>query len=440
MTPSLHLPFRRTKSSVDHNSCVRTGQQLIASPKSPVSKSVSLQSSTSQTSLLHTSPDSCAKSGTAGGIIKYIQNKMRRSSLYSTNNSDTDSDHGFGQDRPYTVAISNENKEAKDGPQLTLRARRNGLWPLTLNSNDDLVSSSSSSNKTLPRQSANTWLSVPPELPPRVPERSPVSLGLVPPTPTSRSNPRTPQSCSSLSSYEIPLGLDEVGQVPIPSPSSTNRPMQCSVAKNYKPFLPSILSEDTPPEEDAPLPPLPSPLPSPLRDHIPSCHEDFSVTAELHKLAKCGWYWGPITRSDAEQKLLDKPDGTFLVRNSLDQNYILSLSFRSLGQSLHARIEYSNGRFSFCPRLDEETFPSVVDLVEKAMEKATVCYSRARDPDSPTFPVRLLYPVSRFSEVPSLKYLCRFAIRLDLRAEHWEDARLPNTVRKYISFEHPLVS
>ena len=117
---------------------------------------------------------------------------------------------------------------------------------------------------------------------------------------------------------------------------------QCCASKNYKPLLSSILSEDAPPEEEAPPPPSTS-LP-------PLSNEGYSIRTELRKLSKCGWYWGPITRSDAEAKLCNKPDGTFLVRNSLDQNYILSLSFRSLGQSLHARIEYSNGRFSFCPR------------------------------------------------------------------------------------------
>lgn len=185
-----------------------------------------------------------------------------------------------------------------------------------------------------------------------------------------------------------------------------------------------------PPEEDAPAPP-----PSANLMYRPT-HESYSVTVELRRLAKCSWYWGPISRSDAEAKLTDKLDGTFLVRNSLDPRHILSLSFRSMGQTLHARIEYENCKFSFYPQLDDQTFPSVVDLVESAIEKATVCYSRSSVPTSPTFPVRLRYPVSRFAKVTSLKYLCRFTIRLHIRYDHVEEATLPESIRRFLAFPH----
>jgi len=45
-------------------------------------------------------------------------------------------------------------------------------------------------------------------------------------------------------------------------------------------------------------------------------------------------------------RLEDKPDGSFLVRDSSDDRYILSLSFRSQGVTHHTRIEHYKGEFS----------------------------------------------------------------------------------------------
>lgn len=75
--------------------------------------------------------------------------------------------------------------------------------------------------------------------------------------------------------------------------------------------------------------------------------ESKSLAKEIRELSKYGWYWGPLNRSEAEEKLADQLDGAFLVRDSSDVKYLLSLSFRSYGKTLHTRIEHSNGKYCF---------------------------------------------------------------------------------------------
>jgi len=58
---------------------------------------------------------------------------------------------------------------------------------------------------------------------------------------------------------------------------------------------------------------------------------------------QCGWYWGAMSFDEAEAMLANRRDGSFLVRDSSDERYILSLSFRSLGGTHHTRIEHYKG-------------------------------------------------------------------------------------------------
>ncbi|XDB47741.1 hypothetical protein AB1E18_001331 [Capra hircus] len=69
-----------------------------------------------------------------------------------------------------------------------------------------------------------------------------------------------------------------------------------------------------------------------------------SLTEELKKLTKQGWYWRPITLWEVEGKLVNTPDGSFLVRESSDDHYLLSVSFRTHHRTLHTIMEHSNGR------------------------------------------------------------------------------------------------
>ena len=157
----------------------------------------------------------------------------------------------------------------------------------------------------------------------------------------------------------------------------------------------------------------------------------------LADLLHQGWYWGPITRIQAEERLDGLPNGAFLVRDSADGRYMLSLSFRSEGRTLHSRIEYSNGFFSFYtfPDSENDGYQTVLDLIEHAMEfsqDSIFCFSRARNDRAPTIPVRLTQPVSRFTKVRSLQDQCRFVIRQYTRFDQLNKLPVPKNLREYL--------
>ncbi|XP_028313205.1 suppressor of cytokine signaling 7 isoform X2 [Gouania willdenowi] len=189
--------------------------------------------------------------------------------------------------------------------------------------------------------------------------------------------------------------------------------------------------------------PLPADAP-PLTRHAPPpvlCalrrSEASNFTASLRELEKCGWYWGPMNWEDAEMKLKGKPDGSFLVRDSSDPRYILSLSFRSQGVTHHTRMEHYRGTFSlWCHPKFEDRCHSVVEFIERAIMHSKngkfLYFLRSRVPGLPPTPVQLLYPVSRFSNVKSLQHLCRFCIRQIVRIDHIQELPLPRPLISYL--------
>ncbi|XP_029014358.1 uncharacterized protein LOC114860151 isoform X2 [Betta splendens] len=187
-----------------------------------------------------------------------------------------------------------------------------------------------------------------------------------------------------------------------------------------------------------PLPPDIQPPPPRLAPRCPLGRPNAgSFATSLRELEKCGWYWGPMNWEDAEMKLKGKPDGSFLVRDSSDPRYILSLSFRSQGVTHHTRMEHYRGTFSlWCHPKFEDRCHSVVEFIERAIMHSKngkfLYFLRSRVPGLPPTPVQLLYPVSRFSSVKSLQHLCRFCIRQLVRIDHIQELPLPTPLISYL--------
>ena len=177
-------------------------------------------------------------------------------------------------------------------------------------------------------------------------------------------------------------------------------------------------------------------LPSPSKLNL-----NYHFLNGLNDLCKCGWYWGPLSSKEAEVKLDGKPDGAFLVRDSNDNRYLLSLSFRSSQKTLHTRIEFCKGKFSFysAPFINTGSFSSVVELIKDCMETSkerVYCYTKGRAVNGATFPVRLIKPVSRFEYVCTLQHLCRFVIRQHFTLENILELPLPGIMKRYLGKNH----
>ncbi|XP_056441818.1 suppressor of cytokine signaling 7 [Gadus chalcogrammus] len=226
--------------------------------------------------------------------------------------------------------------------------------------------------------------------------------------------------------------------LPLPPPPPSHASLQHSVSLNdtFLRALPhSSQSQANAPSSHRMAPPsrrmAPPTMLCPLRA------EASNFTASLRELEKCGWYWGPMNWEDAEMKLKGRLDGSFLVRDSSDPRYILSLSFRSQGVTHHTRMEHYRGTFSlWCHPKLEDRCHSVVEFIERAIMHSKngkfLYFLRSRVPGLPPTPVQLLYPVSRFSNVKSLQHLCRFRLRQMVRIDHIQDLPLPKPLISYL--------
>nr|CDS32074.1 WD repeat containing protein 61 [Hymenolepis microstoma] len=135
----------------------------------------------------------------------------------------------------------------------------------------------------------------------------------------------------------------------------------------------------------------------------------------FNSLCTQSWFWGPLSRLESNGLLHNAPDGSFLVRVSENDSSMCTLTFRFSNDTiLNNRITQSDCGFGF---IQDEAFESIKALIEHAMsqsESGAYCLSNTTFEACATVPenrkVRLLHPYSRFSVVPPLLFLCRYAL------------------------------
>lgn len=150
------------------------------------------------------------------------------------------------------------------------------------------------------------------------------------------------------------------------------------------------------------------------------------LVPDLLQITSCSFYWGKMDRYEAERLLEGRPEGTFLLRDSAQEEYLFSVSFRKYGRSLHARIEQWNHKFSFDSH-DPGVFASstVCGLIEHYKDPSCCMF----------FEPMLTIPLHRNFPFP-LQHLCRSVICSKATYDGISQLRLPKSLKSYLKEYH----
>ncbi|XP_053200002.1 suppressor of cytokine signaling 2 [Scomber japonicus] len=164
--------------------------------------------------------------------------------------------------------------------------------------------------------------------------------------------------------------------------------------------------------------------------------DESRIALAMKDLKNTGWYWGSLTANEAKEILQDAAEGTFLVRDSSQRDYLFTISAMTSAGPTNLRIEYKHGKFKLDsvvlvkPKLKQ--FDSVVHLVEHYVQLSR---TGLKAPPSSQLPanstVQLLLTKPVYTATPPLQHLCRVAINRTTRRV--QDLPLPNRLKDYLT-------
>ncbi|KAL6473643.1 hypothetical protein MHYP_G00172040 [Metynnis hypsauchen] len=168
----------------------------------------------------------------------------------------------------------------------------------------------------------------------------------------------------------------------------------------------------------------------------PGHTEQSAIAPAMRDLKNTGWYWGRLTANEAKEILQDASEGTFLVRDSSQRDYLFTISAMTSAGPTNLRIEYKEGKFKLDsvvlvkPKLKQ--FDSVVHLVEHYVQLSRTSCKSGSAPIAPSNgTVQLLLTTPVYTAIPSLQHLCRIAINKTTRKV--QELPLPNRLKDYLT-------
>lgn len=150
------------------------------------------------------------------------------------------------------------------------------------------------------------------------------------------------------------------------------------------------------------------------------------LVPDLDKIVNSSFYWGIMDRYQAEKVIENKPEGTFLLRDSAQEEFLFSVSFRRYGRSLHARIEQWNHNFSFDSR-DPGVFAtrSVCGLIDHYKDPSCCMFFEPML----TLPLHRTFPFT-------LQHLARATICSKTTYDGISKLSLPRALKEYLQAYH----